>query len=141
MAEVHVVPFEFTGTVDAGTSTFAIFRAPLAATGGGISIVAGGASSPSTMAVGSCPNLELVKSPVGGTLTTLNGTIASNWLGTVATNGFTASIVQTWTIATPFVDAGEYVCIKYGSPLANAGTAYANGKVNVKGYISYVMGR
>jgi hypothetical protein len=138
--DVHIVPWEFTGTIDAGTLAMPVFRVPTDALGGGITILDGRAVANSTMAVGSCPNFLLGTCGTGATIS-FGAAIASNYLGTVATSGFTSLVEQTWTITTPFVDAGNHVVINAGAPLANAGTFYANGKIVVKGYISYVMGK
>lgn len=141
MSDVHVLPWTYTGAVAAGTVTsFTLMRAPSAAVGGGITVVAWGAASPTTIAVGSCPNFELVTAPTTGTNSTLNGTIASTKLGTVATNGFTAYVAQNATISDGFVDAGEYICMKIGAAAAHAGTV-ATGNLTINGWLQYVMGK
>lgn len=111
-------PFNFVlgaGTIDVGTTNYAVMKAPADAQGGGFTIKELYAVSSATLAAGSAYGLEVVTS-ANGTISTMNGTI-----GTIpGTGAWTAHVVRTITIADGWVDGGEYVGARFIGTAVNA---------------------
>lgn len=113
--EIHnvCIPISLGGTLAVGTSNILGFKVPSDAVGGGITITDVRYSSNAAIAAASAPNFTLVSLGTNGAI---NGTIAS----ATGSAAFTAGTPRAGTVSTPFVDADNYVAVKWAQTAANA---------------------
>ncbi len=133
--DVKTISFSFqTEALAVGTITKTLFKAPTAALGGGVTVIAAGASADDTIATGSSVVFNLLRY---STAYVVEGTLGAG----LGTTGWTAGTPKAWTISDGFIDAGEYLVLEVGGTVANPGTAYTNTQINLNGWVEYVMGK
>jgi len=130
ISDVHnvTIPITTSGTIAVGSTNYYAFRSPTAANGGGVTILNAYVTEYSTAhAAGSAPVFRLLTYSGGGT-PAIAGTIA----GTVACTS--VGTPHAFTVATPFVNANQWVVVEYG------GTAASAVAINEFVTFQYVMG-
>jgi hypothetical protein len=132
--DIKTINFSFqTEALAIGTVTKTLFKAPTDSLGGGITIVAAGASCDDTIATGSSVVFNLLRY---STAYVVEGTVGAG----LGSTGWTAGTPKAWTISDAFVDAGEYIVLEVGGTVANLGTAYTNTQIALNGWVLYTMG-
>jgi hypothetical protein len=108
-----------------------VWQAPTAVEGGGVTITSGYITNNAATGSGTAFAVRLLKFSSAGT-PVLNGTIAAAVGGT--TDVFAAGVPKSFTIASGFVSAGEWVALDYDTVTGGTPTAGVVG-------LHYVMGR